>query len=322
MASAWSIKRVVHQARVRPRAASGMSRARSGSYYSPLTKPGGSSSSSSSSSDGAAALAADTTEAGDVIPDPRRGSIRVSAEQEAVWFYQLPEDATLLQRLCEPLQTFRCFWVRLADAFGWRYVALVCCVYGVNQGVGEEMMGFATTRFWQDDAPYGLHMTALEQASAEGPTGIPWQIKALYGMMSDLWPILGFHFLPYLLISGGAGVVAWIGLGLAQPPTKLLAVLFLTLGNYAIASPDVIVDASVAQRSSTHPRLAADLQSLCWGSLSIGGLASTFVVAPIYGMFHAQGLFFAQAGTAAAIFVPALLFWLPEKREDSRCNRK
>ena len=94
-----------------------------------------------------------------------------------------------------------------------------------------------------------------------------------------------------------------------------MAILLLTLGNYAIASPDVIVDASVAQRSSTHPRLAADLQCLCWGALSIGGLAGTFIVAPIYEAFHAQGLFFAQAGTAAAILVPAMLRWLPEKRE-------
>lgn len=191
------------------------------------------------------------------------------------------------------------------------------------QGVGEEMMGFATARFWLDEQPYGLNMTALEQAKAEGPIGLPWQIKAFYGMMSDLWPILGYHFLPYLLLSGSAGVLAWVGLGLAQPPTRFLAVMFLTLGNYAIASPDVIIDASVAQRSSTHPGLAADLQSLCWGSLSVGGLVSTFAVAHIYKAFHAQGLFFAQAGTAAAIFIPALLFWLPEKREDARsCKRK
>jgi hypothetical protein len=31
------------------------------------------------------------------------------------------------------------------------------------------------------------------------------------------------------------------------------------------ASPDVMIDASVAERAKTHPRLAADVQSLCWG---------------------------------------------------------
>jgi uncharacterized membrane protein len=118
----------------------------------------------------------------------------------------------------------------------------------------------------------------------------------------------------YILISGTAGVVAWMGLGFAAP-RPLLAVFFLTLGNYAIASPDVIIDATVAQRSLTHPRLAADLQALCWGALGVGGLVATTFVAPMYEAVCAHGLFIAIALTAAAIVLPVLLRFLPEKRD-------
>lgn len=103
-----------------------MARPRSGSYYSPLTTHA----ERSTSSGEATAL---TTSAGDFIPEPQRGSVCVSPEVRARWHYTPPDNPTLLQRLCEPLYSFRSFWARLVDAFGWRYVALVCCVYGVNQ---------------------------------------------------------------------------------------------------------------------------------------------------------------------------------------------
>lgn len=57
--------------------------------------------------------------------------------------------------------------------------------------------------------------------------------------------------------------------------TKLhlvFALLALTAGNTAVAVADVTVDACVAQKSISHPSLAADMQSLCALSYSIGGL--------------------------------------------------
>lgn len=52
----------------------------------------------------------------------------------------------------------------------------------------------------------------------------------------------------------------------------LRAVLLLTAGSAAVAIADVTIDACVAQNSINHPSLAADMQSLCGLSSSIGGL--------------------------------------------------
>ena len=270
----------------------------------------------SSAKASAAQASASAAACADHVPDPLRGSVAIRPEQRAEWYYALPEDASPLQRACEPLRAFEFFWRRLCGAFGWRYVVLVCSVYGVSQGVGNELKSFGTDRFFPDPPPLGLNLTAAEQAGPQGTTFLPWQIKALYGMASDLWPLFGLHFAPYIVLSGTVGVGAWLGLGLIEP-SKLTAVLLLTLGNYATASPDVIVDATVAQRSNTHPTLAADLQSLCWGVFGFGGLLATFVVAPLYQSGAAQALFLATAVTAAAILFPALAGFLPEQREKS-----
>lgn len=50
------------------------------------------------------------------------------------------------------------------------------------------------------------------------------------------------------------------------------ALLMLTAQSAGAAVGDVTVDALVAQNSITHPPLAADMQSLCGFSSSIGAL--------------------------------------------------
>lgn len=52
----------------------------------------------------------------------------------------------------------------------------------------------------------------------------------------------------------------------------VLALLSLTAGSAGVAIADVTVDACVAQNSGSHPSLAADMQSLCSLSSSIGSL--------------------------------------------------
>lgn len=51
-----------------------------------------------------------------------------------------------------------------------------------------------------------------------------------------------------------------------------LALLSLTAASASVAIADVTVDACVAQKSGSHPSLAADMQSLCSLSASIGSL--------------------------------------------------
>lgn len=57
----------------------------------------------------------------------------------------------------------------------------------------------------------------------------------------------------------------------------VLALLSLTAGNAGVAIADVTIDACVAQNSISHPSLAADMQSLCAFSVSVGSLFGFFI---------------------------------------------
>ena len=107
-------------------------------------------------------------------------------------------------------------------------------------------------------------MQAANSTALDGFTNIPWQIKSLYGICSDTLPIRGFHRGPYITAAGFVGVSSWLLLGIL-PASAFLAAIFLFLANFSIASPDAVIDATVAKRCKSIQKFAADLQSLWVG---------------------------------------------------------
>ncbi|KAI3472999.1 hypothetical protein Pfo_030082 [Paulownia fortunei] len=91
-------------------------------------------------------------------------------------------------------------------------------------------------------------------------------------------PFLGLsnHFGVFSLMlfrfRGSLGVIAMLFLSLHKELHIVLALLSLTAASASVAIADVTVDACVAQKSGSHPSLAADMQSLCALSASIGSL--------------------------------------------------
>jgi len=73
-------------------------------------------------------------------------------------------------------------------------------------------------------------------------------------------------------ISGLLGMVSMLLLSFHENLHIAFALLSLTAGSAGAAIADVTIDACVAQNSNTRPSLAADMQSLCALSSSIGAL--------------------------------------------------
>lgn len=71
---------------------------------------------------------------------------------------------------------------------------------------------------------------------------------------------------------GALGIVSMLFLSLHPGLHIVLALLSLTAASASVAIADVTVDACVAQKSGLHHSLAADMQSLCSLSSSIGAL--------------------------------------------------
>ncbi|CAN4075737.1 unnamed protein product [Withania somnifera] len=156
----------------------------------------------------------------------------------------------------------------LAMELHWSFVFGVVIVYGISQGLGGAFSRISTEYYMKDVQK----VQPSESQVYSGITSIPWIIKPLWGLLTDAVPILGYHRRPYFLFAGSLGVASMLFISLHKDLHIVLALLSLTAGSAAVAIADVTVDACVAQNSGSHPSLAADMQSLCALSSSIGAL--------------------------------------------------
>ncbi|XP_062101677.1 probable folate-biopterin transporter 2 [Humulus lupulus] len=156
----------------------------------------------------------------------------------------------------------------LASEMHWTLVLGVILIYGINQGFSGAL-GRVGTEYYMKD------IQKVQPSEAQiygGITSIPWIVKPLWGILTDVIPIFGYRRRPYFIIAGSIGVISLLILSLHENLHLVLAILFLTSGSAGVAISDVTIDACVAQGSISHPSLAADMQSLCALSSSIGAL--------------------------------------------------
>eukprot|EP00591_Stephanopyxis_turris_P006439 CAMPEP_0195530070 /NCGR_PEP_ID=MMETSP0794_2-20130614/32810_1 /TAXON_ID=515487 /ORGANISM="Stephanopyxis turris, Strain CCMP 815" /LENGTH=500 /DNA_ID=CAMNT_0040661483 /DNA_START=426 /DNA_END=1928 /DNA_ORIENTATION=- len=81
------------------------------------------------------------------------------------------------------------------------------------------------------------------------------------------------------------------------------------IGSASIAVSDVVADGIVVQRTrdSDDPKVAGGLQSLCWGSASIGGLVSAYFSGSLLEIMGPQQVFSITAALPFAVAAIALL---------------
>ena len=127
-------------------------------------------------------------------PSCTSGSASSGDEQEpwADMYVHLPESPNVLQRLVFPARVQIAYLRRLASAFSWRYVLAVISVYGLNQGVGEAFFYFAFDFLCADD----LRLSPARASELGGLAHGPWELKAIFGMLSDAFPIFGYKRAP------------------------------------------------------------------------------------------------------------------------------
>ena len=237
--------------------------------------------------------------------------------------YQLEGRMSRLRALLVHPLAVAAFYRRLASVFGVRFVLIVFGIYGLSQGIGESLAFYATKYLFTDDPPHGFGKTAASYQAYDGLAMFPWSCKALYGLISDTMPIGGRHRTPYIILAGILCVAAFTGLALTGPAgTPLLATLLMLLANLSIASPDVMLDATVANHCRTHPKLASDLQVLCWSSLGLCQMVGSLVKGSLLRAASVRSLYAVCAMTGAAVVVPASFGWLGEEHSARAPRRR
>ncbi|KAJ6307510.1 hypothetical protein OIU76_017329 [Salix suchowensis] len=161
----------------------------------------------------------------------------------------------------------------LGEELHWSFVLGVMIVYGVSQGFAVGMSKVSTKYYMKDEQK----VQPSELQVYLGLLQLPWVMKPLWGLLTDTLPVLGYRRRPYFIFAAirrcSSGLLETQSLYLIQDEES--AVNMSQGGSNKVifsAIADVAIDACVTQNSIRHPSLAADMQSLCGFSSSIGAL--------------------------------------------------
>ncbi|KAE8731659.1 putative folate-biopterin transporter 6 [Hibiscus syriacus] len=160
-------------------------------------------------------------------------------------------------------------WIQtLSSQLNPTFVIGIVTVYGVNHGFAGSFFKVVTDYYWKDVQKVQPSVVQLYI----GLYHIPWVMKPVWGLLTDVFPIRGYRRRPYFVVAGILGCASALMVALIGNLPASLALIFLTGAAAGMAIADVTIDACIARKSIEVRSLAPDMQSLCGFCSSAGAL--------------------------------------------------
>jgi hypothetical protein len=185
------------------------------------------------------------------------------------------------------------------DAYGGFFLSIIMFVYWAQ---GMRSYTDITLSYVLKAMKVPPHITQQTKLFAKSP----WNVKWIYGLVSDNIPIFKRHCKPYLFFASVGGIIGYVGLSSTTfSPSVYSLGAFLFLVQLSGAMADVLIDAMVVRYSRGTDDGSAGLQSLCWASLALGGF-----VANIAGGHAIEHVSNKRILFMISTFIPATMFFL------------
>lgn len=98
-------------------------------------------------------------------------------------------------------------WFRmLGDELHWSFVLSVVIVYGISQGLGVGLSRISTKYYMKDEQK----VQPSEAQIFFGIIQLPWVVKPLWGLLTDIVPIFGYRRRPYFIFAGKPTLILFI----------------------------------------------------------------------------------------------------------------
>ncbi|XP_073525783.1 uncharacterized protein [Phyllobates terribilis] len=220
-----------------------------------------------------------------------------------------------LTLVLEPIE-----WIRsLSSQLNPSLIAGIFLVYGLSHGFAGSYFKVASDFYWKDVQRVNPSVVQLFW----GFYYIPWVLKPVWGILTDVFPVSGYHRRPYFIIAGVIGGVSALSLALIQHLSSAVALGWMVGVKTGMAIGEVTIDACIARKSIELKALAPDMQSLCGLSSSTGSLVG-YLASGVFvhklGAQEALGLL--TVSPAAMVILGMLIYELRAvNRESSSLNK-
>ncbi|KAJ3375568.1 hypothetical protein HDU92_000735, partial [Lobulomyces angularis] len=212
--------------------------------------------------------------------------------------------------LVQPFLDLHRFFVESGKKVGLIFVVITAGVYFL-QGFRDYALGDGIVWMFEEE----FKLTPAEITNVDSTINIPWNIKMIYGLIFDSFPIFHRHDQPYLFLAAGMQFLGFLGIAIPSfSSTSGAATGFFFLFSMGIAASDVLADAMIVKKAKILGKAGgADFQTLCWISLQFGVLIGTPVSSTIVGDGSGARSLYAYVYTVSSGLVFIAAFFLTEK---------
>lgn len=210
-------------------------------------------------------------------PSPR------TANKDGHHFLKAFPTTNFLSIILGPFQWLQMLCSQLNPSF----ILGIVLVYGLGHGFSGSYFMVVSDYYWKDVQKVQPSVVQLYI----GFYYIPWVMKPIWGVLTDVFPVRGYHRRPYFIIGGTLGTVSAMMVAMGGSLAVVVALGCLIGITAALAISNVTIDACIATNSIRMRSLAPDLQSLCAFCSSVGALIG----------FSTSGVFVRRLGAQEAL---------------------
>ena len=205
------------------------------------------------------------------------------------------------------------YLVRVERNFGWRFMGMITSSHFFIKGFGSTVSYNAALPYFKDYM--GLDSAGYQAMLTASRT--PWSIKPLIGILSDVFPIRGYHKRWYCVgtsVLGGLGLVLLATLPLDSPTYGPLGAFLMFLPSLQQATVDLLVEGKYAEKMALMPETGSDILTWTWSNYMAANMLGALLIGVLADNVGPRAIYAVAVPFALQIFYPLFRGWLDEER--------
>lgn len=214
-------------------------------------------------------------------------------------------------------------WMQVVHrALGYKLLMMLFVVEHLLRGFVAEFSGAAQSYVYKS---YKVPAPSMQVYG--GITTLPWALKPIIGLASDLFPVAGYNKAPYMAAASLLGAVAFIAVGTI--PASYLPLLGLVLclffQNMQLSVNDILTEARYATKIRESPDVGPTILTYVWFGMGAAGLVGTLLSGVFIDHIGPRSNYLVCAIPATMVLIPLALGYMEEKQvseEDTAQTRR
>lgn len=162
-----------------------------------------------------------------------------------------------------------------------------------------------------------FNVSGPQQQIYYGIVRTPWALKSIIGIVSDLFPILGYHKAPYMIIASVVGVICHTVVGFSTVDSLsvewTVAALFGITMQFSVT--DLMTEAKYSEKIQDHPYAGPDLITWVWTGINLGNVLALVLVSTVLALGGPRLAFILSIVPASLVLYPTVMNFLEEKKQ-------